>query len=96
MSRELRDLLRGIVEKQDLIQGWAVDVGPGGSALRAETRRVFGSRDAALDAARRLLDELVRSSPREVIAAAPTTVVDQERRDGQAWRGVVDLDLAPL
>jgi hypothetical protein len=93
MSREMSDLLRGIAEREDLIRAWAVEVGPAGSSLRAQTRRSFQRREDALDAARRLLDELVRSSDRPVRAANPGTAVHEQH--GHQWRGVVDVELAP-
>lgn len=92
MSRELRDLLGGIVEKEDLIRAWAVEVNPGGSSLRAQTRHSFARREDALWAAQVLLGELVRDARREVRAAVPRTTAHGE----QQWRGVVEVDLAPL
>jgi len=95
MSRDLGVLLRGIVEQEDLIQAWAVEVGPGGSSLRAETRLSFPRREDALAAARLLLEELVRNSRHEVREAVPGTAL-QGARDGDQWRGIVDVELAPL
>jgi hypothetical protein len=96
MSRELRDLLSGIVEKEDLIRAWAIEVGPGGSSVRAQTRRSFERREDALWAAHLLLDELVRNSSREVRAAVPGTTPQQTGPDHREWRGFVDVELAPL
>lgn len=95
MSRDLGVLLHGIVEQEDLIRAWAVEVGPGGSSLWAQTRRSFSRREDALAAARLLLDELVRNSRHEVRGAAPGTAV-QEAWGGREWRGIVDVELAPL
>jgi hypothetical protein len=92
MSRELHDLLHGIVEKEDLIRAWTVEVGPGGSSLRAQTRRSFRRREDALDAARGLLDELVHDSRAEV-RAANTGTTAHEQRHAHLWRGVVDVEL---
>lgn len=95
MSRELGDLLRGIADKEDLIRAWAVEVGPGGSSLRAQTRRAFPRREDALAAARGLLDELVRNTGRQVRAANPGTTAHEQKHAG-LWRGVVDVELKPL
>jgi hypothetical protein len=96
MSRELRDLLSGIVEKEDLIRAWAVEVGPGGSSLRAQTRRSFERREDALRAAHLLLEELVASSHREVRAAVPGATAQETAPDHEEWRGFVDVELAPM
>ena len=96
MSREFRDLLHGIVDKEALIRAWTVEVSPAGSALRAQTRRAFQRREDALAAAHTLLEELVRSSHREVRAAVPGTTAHVAGERGKEWRGVVDVHLAPL
>jgi hypothetical protein len=92
MSRELRDLLGHIVDQGDLIRGWAVEVGPGGSSLRAQTRLSFERREDALQAAHVLRDELVRTTSREVRGAVPGTTPQPARE----WRGVVEVEMAPL
>jgi hypothetical protein len=93
MTRELRDLLCDISDKHDLIRAWAVEVGPGGSSLRAQTRRSFGRREDALRAANTLLDAQVSDNSREVRAAVPGTTAHD---DNEEWRGTVDVELAPL
>lgn len=95
MSRELGELLRGIADREDLIRSWAVEVGPGGSSLRAQTRQSFPRREDALNAARGLLEELVRTSGRQVRAANPGTTAHEQHRQ-ELWRGVVDVELKPL
>jgi hypothetical protein len=95
MSQDLGVLLHGIVDQEDLIRAWAVEVGPGGSSLRVQTRRSFRRREDALSAARLLLGELVRNSRQEVRGAVPGTAVDGDP-DGQEWRGIVDVELGPL
>lgn len=95
MSRDLDVILHRIVEQEDLIQSWTVEVGPGGSSLRAQTRHAFPRREQALAAARLLLEELVRNSRHEVRGAVPGTAVQPASR-GQEWRGFVDVELAPL
>lgn len=96
MSRDLRDLLHGIVEQEDLIRAWAVEVSPGGSSLRAQTRRTFDQEEDALRAADLLLDELVRNSRREVRAAVPGATPQEITPDQRQWRGFVDVELGPL
>jgi len=95
MSRELRDLLHGIVEREDLIKAWTIEVAPGGSLLRAQTRRSFAREEDALRAAHLLLDDLVRSSRWEVRAAMPGTTADETNPYQQEWRGFVDVELGP-
>jgi hypothetical protein len=96
MNRELCELLRGIGEKEDLIRAWAVEVSPTGSSVHAQTRRSFRRAEDALAAARTLLDELVQDSRRRVRTAAPGTTIDDLTDQGRAWRGVVDVELAPV